>query len=192
MSPLFAFLHHLAAFGLVAALAIELVLVKDAISARTARTILAADRIYGIAAGALIVVGFLRVFYLEKGPTYYFHTWTFSAKLTLFIIVGLLSIIPTMEFLSWRTALKQGQAPTLDARKLRRLCIGLAWKQVRAGRAGSHSNRDTKGCWRCSCPTGAFWARKPIAVASGSRNSRRRSPPASAAYAPLRTMCGHA
>jgi putative membrane protein len=34
-------------------------------------------------------------------------------------VVGLLSIIPTMEFLSWRGALKAGQVPTIGAKKLR-------------------------------------------------------------------------
>jgi putative membrane protein len=121
MSALFAFLHHLAAFTLVAALAIEFILVRDAITASSARLILAADMIFGISAGVLIVVGFLRVYYFEKGATYYFHTWTFIAKLSLFVIVGLVSIVPTVEFLSWRKAVKQGQAPSVDARKLRTL-----------------------------------------------------------------------
>lgn len=41
------------------------------------------------------------------------------AKLSIFIAVALLSIIPTREFLSWRKALKAGQAPQVAPAKLR-------------------------------------------------------------------------
>ena len=121
MAALFAFLHHLAAFTLVAALAIEFVLLRDALTDKAARKIIAADTVYGISAGVLLVVGLSRVFHFEKGATYYFHTWTFIAKLTLFILIGLASIVPTLEFLSWRRAVKQGQTPGVDADRLRRL-----------------------------------------------------------------------
>jgi putative membrane protein len=32
-------------------------------------------------------------------------------------VIGLLSIIPTKEFLSWRGALTEGQVPVIDAKK---------------------------------------------------------------------------
>ena len=70
MTLLFAFLHHVLAFVLVAALAIELVLVKDRISIERARRILRADAIYGASAMLLLVVGFLRVIFLKRAqPT---------------------------------------------------------------------------------------------------------------------------
>ena len=80
-----------------------------------------ADLVLGIAAGLLLVIGLLRVFFFEKGAAYYFHSHAFLAKLSLFIIVGLLSIIPTMEFLSWRGAIKAGQVPVLEANRRRRV-----------------------------------------------------------------------
>ncbi len=73
----------------------------------------------GIAAGALLVVGLLRVIFFEKGASYYFHSYAFLTKFALFIVVGLLSIIPTVEFLSWRGALQAGQVPTVGAKKMR-------------------------------------------------------------------------
>ena len=121
MAVLFAFLHHLAAFTLFAALVVELILIREQPTAGTARRLLTADMVFGISAGILLVVGLTRVYYFEKGATYYFHTWTFSAKLTLFILIGLLSIVPTRELLSWRAAVRQGQAPTVSAARLRRL-----------------------------------------------------------------------
>src|SRR5262249_53415271 len=69
--------------------------------------------------GALLLVGLARVFELEKGPTYYFHTWTFLAKLALFVIIGLVSIVPTIEFLRWRPAVKTGKIPAVSAEKIK-------------------------------------------------------------------------
>jgi putative membrane protein len=65
------------------------------------------------------------VFYTEKGGYYYLHSGTFIAKLVLFLIVGLLSIYPTLEFLSWRKTLKQGQTPSLAADKRRKIRLML-------------------------------------------------------------------
>jgi len=121
MSSLFAFLHHLAAFALVATLVVQFVLIKDELDARTARRLQLTDMVFGLSSGMVLVVGLLRVYYFEKGASYYFHSAPFIAKLVLFLAVGLLSIVPTMEFQSWSKALKQGQAPTLGAGKQRRL-----------------------------------------------------------------------
>ena len=119
MSSLFAFLHHLAAFAIVAALVLELVLLRGPLTPWSARRIMVADAIYGASAGLLLVVGLLRVFYFEKGAGYYFHSIPFLAKFALFVFIGLASIYPTVQFLSWRQALKAGQAPALAQDKLR-------------------------------------------------------------------------
>jgi putative membrane protein len=119
MSSLFAFLHHLAAFALTSALALEFVLLKQELSTANARRILIADSIYGMSAGLLLVVGLLRVFLFEKGAYFYFHSVPFIAKLALFAIAGLLSIYPTVEFLSWRKSLKNNIVPQLEVARLR-------------------------------------------------------------------------
>src|SRR5215212_868831 len=77
--------------------------------------------VYGTSAGALLVVGLLRVFYFEKGSAYYFHNVFFIVKLSLFILVALLSIYPTMLFLSWNKLLKAGRSPQPTAVQYRRL-----------------------------------------------------------------------
>jgi putative membrane protein len=119
MAALFAFLHHVSAFLLFAALMLELVLLRGALTVENARKVVMADMIYGISAGVLLVVGLGRVFHFEKGASYYFHNWAFHTKLTLFVIVGLLSIIPTRELLRWRPSLKAGQAPTVAPEKIK-------------------------------------------------------------------------
>lgn len=119
MAALFAFFHHLSAFTLFAALVVEFVLIKSALTVESARKIQIADMIFGLSAGVLLLVGLARVFHFEKGAAYYFHTWTFIAKLSLFVIVGLISIVPTIEFLRWRTAIKAGQVPSVSPQKLK-------------------------------------------------------------------------
>jgi putative membrane protein len=124
MSTLFAFLHHLAAFTLVGALAVEFVLIgqvqrDEALSLSSARRLTVTDAVLGAAAGILLIVGLLRVFYFEKGADYYVHRHAFLIKLSVFIVVALLSIVPTREFLSWRGALKAGRPPAVDATRLR-------------------------------------------------------------------------
>jgi len=114
-----AFLHHVAAFGIVAALVAEVVLLRNALTVQGARQVQVADLAYGIAAGVVLVVGFFRVFYFEKGPAYYFHSGPFIAKLAIFAAVGLASIYPTIEFLSWGRAVRQGRVPDVPERKMR-------------------------------------------------------------------------
>lgn len=121
MTVLFAFLHHLAAFALVGALAVEFVLIKQELTVVTARKLAITDAVLGASATVLLVAGLLRVFYFEKGAAYYFHNHAFLTKFSLFVIVALLSIVPTIEFLSWRKALKAGQVPAVAAPKLKRL-----------------------------------------------------------------------
>jgi putative membrane protein len=118
MSTLFAFLHHLCAFTLVSAVAIEFTLIRGELTLASARRLQVTDLVLGISAGALLVIGLLRVFFFEKGSDYYFHSHAFMAKFSVFIAIGLLSIVPTVEFLSWSGALKDGQVPVVNAKKL--------------------------------------------------------------------------
>jgi len=123
MTTLFAFLHHLCAFTLVAAVAIEFTLIRSELTLASARRLQVTDIVLGMAAGALLVIGLLRVFFFEKGAAYYWHSHAFLTKFALFIIVGLLSIVPTMEFLSWRGAIEAGQVPVMEAATRRRVTM---------------------------------------------------------------------
>ncbi len=120
-SALFAFLHHVCAFTLVAALAAEFVLIRSELTLANAKLLQRTDIVFGIAAGLILVIGLLRVFYFEKGPDYYFSSHSFLTKLGLFLIVGLISIIPTLEFLSWRKATVAGQVPQVAPARMKRI-----------------------------------------------------------------------
>jgi len=128
MSALLAFLHHLAAFALVAALTAELVLVRGTLTVESARKIVRFDAVYGVSAVVLLIAGLLRVFFFEKGAAYYFHSAPFLGKLALFAAIGLLSIYPTREILSWRKSLRQGQLPVVDAARLRTVGRVIHWE----------------------------------------------------------------
>ena len=128
MTPFFAFLHHLAAFTLVAALAIEFILIRGELNLGTARKLRLVDMVFGISSGIVVAVGLLRVFYFEKGASYYFHSAPFIAKLSLFVIVGLLSIYPSVEFASWGKSLKRGQMPVLTGRKIASIRSIIHWE----------------------------------------------------------------
>lgn len=129
MAALLAFLHHLAAFVLFAALFTELVLIKGELTAWSARKILRFDLIYGIAAVVVVTVGFLRVTHFEKGAHYYFHSVPFLVKIATFALVGLVSIYPTRQYMRWRAVLKRGEVPVIDA-NLRRQIASLIHLQL--------------------------------------------------------------
>jgi putative membrane protein len=122
-----AFLHHLAAFTVVAALAVEVALFKPPLSLQQARRLVGTDAIFGAAAGVVLIVGLLRVFYFEKGPGYYWHDLFFLVKFSAFMVAALISIYPTVTFLSWGGSLKAGTVPAISAERMRRvrLCLML-------------------------------------------------------------------
>jgi putative membrane protein len=122
-----AFLHHVAAFTLVAALAVEVALFRPPLSVTQAKRLLRADNIYGASAGVVLVVGLLRVTFFEKGPGYYWHDAFFLIKFGAFVVAALLSIYPTVTYLSWNRGLKAGTAPEVSVELTQRvrLCLTL-------------------------------------------------------------------
>jgi putative membrane protein len=72
------------------------------------------DLVYGISASLLLIVGLLRVFFYEKGISFYMQSPFFWVKMVTFAIVGLLSIGPTMRFIRWNKLLKEGQLPVMS------------------------------------------------------------------------------
>ncbi len=119
MTTLFAFFHHLAAFAIAFALAIELMLIHQKLTVANIRRLLAVDAILGASAAVLMIVGLLRVFVFEKGGDHYFSSLAFLIKLGVFIGVAALSLMPTLEFLSWRKALRAGAMPEISEKRLR-------------------------------------------------------------------------
>ncbi len=105
-----AIVHHLLVFGLAMALAGEAILAGRQISAADAIKLARIDVAFGILAGLILIVGFGRVYFGIKGPDYYWHDPFFYAKLGAFLLVGILSISPTVRFIRWRAAIGRDPA----------------------------------------------------------------------------------
>lgn len=116
---LLAYLHYLSIFILFALLSIEHVQFRLPLDAAQARRLIITDIAYGLTASLVLTTGLIRVIWTEKGWQYYLHNGFFHAKIGLFILVALLSIIPTMVFLNWRNTIKAGQAPVVSVRQAR-------------------------------------------------------------------------
>jgi putative membrane protein len=107
---LLASLHHLLVYALVAMLVTESVLLRGAIDRTVLRRLAGVDFGYGLCAVALIVVGICRIAFGIKAYDFYLHNPWFHAKIGTFLLVGLLSILPTVRFLRWRKALAANPA----------------------------------------------------------------------------------
>ena len=99
---LLAWLHYLAIFVLIVALAAQAVLLRPAMNAGTARRLAAYDRLYLVAALAALATGLLRLTLGAKGMGFYGSNPWFHAKMTLFVVIALCSVAPTRIFLRWR------------------------------------------------------------------------------------------
>jgi len=125
ISAVFAFLHFVAVFGIYATIFLEWQTVSRDPTYAEARRIQHCDLWYGIFAVVVLIVGFLRVYYFEKGHAYYMANPFFQAKLALFVLVGLLSIYPTVRFLKWRAQTSKGQAPVISEQEYSRIMFFL-------------------------------------------------------------------
>lgn len=121
MSAYVAFLHHVAFIIIMLILSAEMLILKQPLTLISARKIQIYDAIYGVSAILILIIGGLRVMYFEKGAEYYLHSAPFIAKMILFVIVGLISIQPTVTFIKWGKSLKQGVVPTLSDAQNRKL-----------------------------------------------------------------------
>ena len=115
LTSLIATLHHLCAFTLSACLIFEFVAFRQGLGVEEARRIQRVDLWYGISAGLLVVVGLLRVFFFEKGASFYVANLMFWIKMALFVVVGLLSIYPTIRYIKWNPILAENKSPEIPA-----------------------------------------------------------------------------
>ena len=129
-SAIMAFLHHLAAFTLVGTLIYEHTAFRKDITFAEARRLQRMDLVYGISAGVVLIFGLLRVFYLEKGAPFYAQNLFFWTKMAGFALVALLSIYPTIRFLSWNKFFAKNQVPEISDRDAARIKLILRLELV--------------------------------------------------------------
>ena len=123
---LLAYAHILAILTMVVFLTSEAVLCRpEWMNASVVDRLARVDRIYGIAAMAVLATGLARVFLGAKGTSWYWSNWLLYVKLGLFLAAALLSIPPTIRFIRWQRALRAtGALPGADeVRATRRLVM---------------------------------------------------------------------
>ena len=121
-----AYLHYTAIFILFAFLSIEVMFLKRTLDAATVRLLGKIDLWYGGAAVAVLITGFLRLVYGAKGADFYLQSWPVYVKVGLFLLVGIISVTPTLAFVRWRRYLDHDaawQVPTDELRRMRRLVM---------------------------------------------------------------------
>ena len=116
---LLAYFHFAAIIMLFAFLTVEAMLLRNPLDAAGVRLIARVDAWYGASAVLILVSGLLRWYFGAKGSAFYNPNPIFHAKVTLFVLVGVLSIKPTLQFLRWSRELKQNAAflPPLEQQK---------------------------------------------------------------------------
>ncbi|MDN5925481.1 MAG: DUF2214 family protein [Hyphomicrobiales bacterium] len=96
--------HHLAAFTLFGTVLAQLAIIGSGMEAPVLRRVSRIDIAYGISALLILIFGFSRALFAAKGWDYYAHNVAFWAKIGIFVVIGLISIRPTITFRRWRSA----------------------------------------------------------------------------------------
>ncbi len=126
LEAILAYLHLLAILTMVVFLASEAALCRvQWLNAAVVERLAKIDRVYGIAAIAVLLTGLVRIYLGVKGSAWYWSNPLLHIKITLFVVMALISIKPTLVFMRWTRTLRQtGQLPgEAEIRKTRRLVM---------------------------------------------------------------------
>ena len=96
--------HHLMVFLLVAIFAAELALLRPGLAGLRIRQLARIDAAYGGVAALVVIVGVLRVIFGASGWEYYVGNSVFWAKMAAFLVMGLLTVPPTLAIRRWAKA----------------------------------------------------------------------------------------
>lgn len=103
------YLHYIGIMVLMGSLITEHIILKPSITKEQIKSLTSIDLMYGISAALVLITGLLRWFIVDpKGAAYFNVNPLFHIKVTLFVIVVILSLFPTMKFFKWRKQVKQG------------------------------------------------------------------------------------
>ncbi|WP_399682016.1 DUF2214 family protein [Xenophilus sp.] len=126
LEAILAYLHILAILTMVVFLSSEAALCRmEWMNAKVVERLARVDMVYGIAAVTVLATGIARTVWGIKGSAWYWTNPLLHVKLTLFVIVGVMSIFPTISYLRWRRRLRaDGTLPAeAEVRKTRRLVM---------------------------------------------------------------------
>lgn len=124
MDPVFAYLHVVSILALAGLLAAEFFLCNEHLQPGHVRMLVRIDLGYLGAAAAVLATGIVRAIASPKPADFYVHNPVFYLKIALFLAIGLVSIVPTLQFLGWNRSLREGRTRVLsgaDIQRVRRL-----------------------------------------------------------------------
>jgi putative membrane protein len=111
LEALLAYAHILAILTMVVFLTSEAALCRAQwLNAAVVERLAKIDLVYGLASGAVLLTGIARTWWGIKGTAWYWTNPLLHTKLALFIVIGLLSIKPTLMFIRWRRELRASGA----------------------------------------------------------------------------------
>lgn len=114
MNILIPYLHYIGIMALMGALITEHVILKPGMSKEQIKSLGMVDIIYILSAGIVLITGLLRWFLVDvKGAEFFTKNPLFHIKVTLFVVIVIISIFPTLKFLNWRKAARQNDNFTL-------------------------------------------------------------------------------
>jgi len=102
LDAVLAYLHFIAIFALFSFMVTEAMMMRGALDAAAVRLLGRVDVWYLGAAVAVLATGFLRMMFGAKGPDFYLSAWPIYAKIGLFLLVGVISVGPTLRFVRRR------------------------------------------------------------------------------------------
>src|SRR5690349_9498395 len=125
LDAILAYLHFTAIFILFAFLTVQAVMLRTPLDTRAIRLIGRVDLWYFGAAIATLFTGFLRLGLGAKGADFYLASWPFYVKIGLFVLVGAISVRPTLMFVRWRRSLDDPawKLPEDEQRRARKLVM---------------------------------------------------------------------
>ena len=119
LEALLSYAHILAILTMTVFLASEAALCRvEWLNAAVVVRLAKLDMVYAVAAISVLLTGAARVVWGAKGMGWYLSNPLMHVKFTLFVVMGLVSIKPTLAFIRWRRALRAtGALP--DAAQIR-------------------------------------------------------------------------
>ncbi|MBU1361318.1 MAG: DUF2214 family protein [Gammaproteobacteria bacterium] len=126
LEAILAYLHLLAILTMVVFIASEAALCRvQWLNAAVVERLAKVDMIYGIAAIGVLLTGVARTWWGIKGTAWYWGNPLLHLKLGLFIVIGVISIFPTLTYMRWRKALRStGALPSeADIKKTRKFVM---------------------------------------------------------------------
>lgn len=123
LDAILAYLHFISIFVFFAFLTVETMMMRGTLDEKAVRLLGRVDLWYFGSAIAVLITGFSRLVWGAKGPDFYLASWPFYVKVSLFLLVGILSVGPTLRFVQWRRMFERDAAwsvPEAERKRVRR------------------------------------------------------------------------